>query len=166
VLPQPFHVHLSAARNNWESWETVLGKDHPSTLASMNNPADVLNRQGKYEQAEDYPHWSSCFRRRNPTLLPNKGHFNLGVFGWIFNIVTVGWTLLALVVYDLPLYLPVTGSNMSKPSPPLTGFLFLRYTLLTVSRLYLRRDWRASSLWRHQLVLVYTIKISGSSTLS
>jgi len=54
------------------------------------------------------------FRRRSPTFLPNKGHFNWGVFGWVFNIITVGWTLLALVVYDLPLYLPVTGADMSK----------------------------------------------------
>ena len=33
--------------------ETVLGKEHPSTLSSMNNLADVLSDQGKYEQAEE-----------------------------------------------------------------------------------------------------------------
>jgi hypothetical protein len=31
----------------------VLGKEHPSTLASMNNLAAVLWSQGKYEQAEE-----------------------------------------------------------------------------------------------------------------
>jgi hypothetical protein len=29
--------------------ETVLGKEHPSTLTSMNNLAGVLRDQGKYE---------------------------------------------------------------------------------------------------------------------
>lgn len=31
--------------------ERALGKEHPSTLASMNNLASVLSQQGKYEQA-------------------------------------------------------------------------------------------------------------------
>jgi hypothetical protein len=33
--------------------ETVLGKEHPDTLTSMNNLALVLSDQGKYEQAEE-----------------------------------------------------------------------------------------------------------------
>jgi len=33
--------------------ETVLGKEHPNTLASMSNLANVLSDQGKYEQAEE-----------------------------------------------------------------------------------------------------------------
>jgi hypothetical protein len=32
--------------------ETVLGKEHPSTLTSMNNMATVLSDQGKYKEAE------------------------------------------------------------------------------------------------------------------
>jgi tetratricopeptide (TPR) repeat protein len=32
--------------------ETVLGREHPSTLTSMSNLALVLRRQGKYEDAE------------------------------------------------------------------------------------------------------------------
>ena len=31
----------------------VLGKEHPSTLMSMNNLAEVLRHQGNYEQAEE-----------------------------------------------------------------------------------------------------------------
>jgi hypothetical protein len=31
----------------------VLGKEHPSTLTSMNNLATVLRDQGKYEQVEE-----------------------------------------------------------------------------------------------------------------
>ena len=30
----------------------MLGKEHPSTLTSMNNLAEVLHRQGNYEEAE------------------------------------------------------------------------------------------------------------------
>jgi len=33
--------------------EMVLGKEHPDTLTSMNNLAEVLRGQGKYEQAEE-----------------------------------------------------------------------------------------------------------------
>jgi hypothetical protein len=29
----------------------VLGREHPSTLSSMNNLASVLDSQGKYEEA-------------------------------------------------------------------------------------------------------------------
>jgi hypothetical protein len=31
----------------------VLGKEHPNTLMSMNNLANVLNDQGKYELADE-----------------------------------------------------------------------------------------------------------------
>jgi hypothetical protein len=33
--------------------ETVLGKEYPDTLTSMNNLAEVLSGQSKYEQAEE-----------------------------------------------------------------------------------------------------------------
>ena len=33
--------------------EIVLGKEHLSTLANMNNLVEVLSRQGKYERAEE-----------------------------------------------------------------------------------------------------------------
>jgi hypothetical protein len=33
-------------------YQTVLGREHPSTLTSMSNLAGVLDRQGKYEEAE------------------------------------------------------------------------------------------------------------------
>lgn len=32
--------------------ETVLGKDRPDTLSSMNNLAEYLRQQGKYAEAE------------------------------------------------------------------------------------------------------------------
>ena len=31
----------------------MLGKEHPFTLTSMNNLAEVLSRQGIYEEAEE-----------------------------------------------------------------------------------------------------------------
>jgi hypothetical protein len=33
--------------------EKVLGKEHPDTLASMDNLANVLNRQGKCEEVKE-----------------------------------------------------------------------------------------------------------------
>lgn len=35
-----------------ELYGTVLGPEHPGMLASMNNLAAVLGRQGKYDEAE------------------------------------------------------------------------------------------------------------------
>ena len=43
-------IHRQALRLQ----ETVLGKEHPSTLTSMNTLAGVLRDQGKYEEAEEY----------------------------------------------------------------------------------------------------------------
>ncbi len=39
-------------RQTVELTEKMLGVDHPSTLGSMNNLADVLQEQGKYAEAE------------------------------------------------------------------------------------------------------------------
>ncbi|KAI1132153.1 hypothetical protein F5Y10DRAFT_6263 [Nemania abortiva] len=39
-------------RQTLQLQEEVLGREHPSTLASMNNLANVLDDQGKYEEAE------------------------------------------------------------------------------------------------------------------
>jgi hypothetical protein len=35
--------------------EMVMGKEHPSTLTSINKPAGVLTDQGRYDQAEQMP---------------------------------------------------------------------------------------------------------------
>jgi tetratricopeptide (TPR) repeat protein len=40
-------------RESLEARDLVLGKEHPDTLRSMNNLANVLGDQGKYEQAEE-----------------------------------------------------------------------------------------------------------------
>ena len=39
-----FHVRVA---------EEILRTEHPDTLASINNLAEVLRNQGKYEQAEE-----------------------------------------------------------------------------------------------------------------
>ena len=50
--------------------ETVLGKEHPDTLASMNNLALVLRSQGKYEEAERmHGQRESKIRTSDPCLL-------------------------------------------------------------------------------------------------
>jgi hypothetical protein len=46
---------------------TVLGNDHPDTLASMNNSTSVLSYQGKYEQAEK--NTSTNTRAEHPSTL-------------------------------------------------------------------------------------------------
>jgi tetratricopeptide (TPR) repeat protein len=47
--------YAEAEAMDWQALqlqETVLGKDHPDTLASMNNLAESLRQQGKYAEAE------------------------------------------------------------------------------------------------------------------
>ena len=44
--------------------EKMLGKEHPSTLRSMNNLAEVLRSQGKYEEAEEMHRQALGLRER------------------------------------------------------------------------------------------------------
>ncbi|KFX97037.1 hypothetical protein V490_03022 [Pseudogymnoascus sp. VKM F-3557] len=53
------------------------------------------------------------FRGRAPQYLPSSGRWNLGKFGWFVNVVTVSWSALQLVLYNLPLTLPVDGLSMN-----------------------------------------------------
>jgi len=77
------------------------------------------------------------WRRRAARFLPRKGHYNMGVLGWAFNTITVGWTVFSIVIYCLPPYLPVIPSNMSAPAspPPIHA---ARTDFLLHHRLYMR----------------------------
>ena len=44
--------------------EKMLGKEHASTLTSMNNLAEVLSRQGKYKEAEEMHGQTLALRER------------------------------------------------------------------------------------------------------
>lgn len=44
---------IMALSTSTRASETMLGKGHPDTLASINKLAEVLQGQGKYEQAEE-----------------------------------------------------------------------------------------------------------------
>ena len=44
--------------------EKLLGKEHPSTLGSMNNLALVLSKQGKYDEAEEMHRQALALRER------------------------------------------------------------------------------------------------------
>ncbi|PYI16088.1 putative choline transporter [Aspergillus violaceofuscus CBS 115571] len=56
-------------------------------------------------------------RRRGSAWLPANRPFRLpSSVGWIANIVTVGFSVLALVFYSFPTIRPVTGSNMNYTS--------------------------------------------------
>lgn len=50
---------------------------------------------------------------RNQKYLPTKSPFNLGKFGWLVNGLVVAWTAFALVLFSLPVVLPVTPGSMS-----------------------------------------------------
>jgi tetratricopeptide (TPR) repeat protein len=59
--------------------EKVLGKEHPSTLASMNNLARVLDSQGKYEEAEQMHRqalqlWEKVLGQEHPSTLTSMSN--------------------------------------------------------------------------------------------
>lgn len=54
------------------------------------------------------------WNKRSDAVLPKTRSTNLGVFGWICDIVTVLFALLCTVMYCFPVSLPVTAGNMSK----------------------------------------------------
>ena len=94
------------------------------------------------------------WQRRHPQFLPSKGRFNLGAFGWVANAVTVGWAMLSLVIYSLPVSLPATSSNMSESLSPPPHVADMGLTALCPSpgRLYLCGARRHGHLHPRQLV--------------
>lgn len=53
------------------------------------------------------------YRRRSSAYLPSHRFFNLGLFGWVSNIVTLIFGVVTLVFYNFPAEVPVDGGNMS-----------------------------------------------------
>ncbi|KAF5707560.1 choline permease [Fusarium mundagurra] len=49
---------------------------------------------------------------RGRSILPPHPHFDLGRWGYFVNYVAVAWAMLTIVIYVMPLYLPVTGENI------------------------------------------------------
>jgi choline transport protein len=54
------------------------------------------------------------YRRRSTKFLPSSRSFKLGPFGWVANAFTVIMAFIAIIFYNFPTVMPVTGSNMSK----------------------------------------------------
>ena len=62
---------------------------------------------------------------RNPRYLPKKGHWNMGMLGWLYNGISVVWAVIVLIFYCFPTATPVTGSTMNYAAAVLaTMFLF------------------------------------------
>ncbi|CAF4973888.1 unnamed protein product [Rotaria sp. Silwood1] len=53
------------------------------------------------------------FRGRH---LVDKAPFHLGKFGYVINIITILWILLAIVIFMMPIAIPVTPSSMNYAS--------------------------------------------------
>jgi hypothetical protein len=66
-------------RRTLELREKVLGREHPSTLASMNNLALVLDCQGKYEEASSTsaPPKVAFLPPSPPASKPKPAHLNI-----------------------------------------------------------------------------------------
>jgi hypothetical protein len=58
LVPRAFRGHALRLR------ETVLGKEHPSTLTNMNNLATVLRYPGEYVEAEEIHRQALGLRER------------------------------------------------------------------------------------------------------
>ncbi|KAK7420837.1 hypothetical protein QQZ08_010238 [Neonectria magnoliae] len=53
------------------------------------------------------------WRKRSVRFLPKNRSFRLGPLGWVANVLTIVFAVVALVFYSLPTVLPVTSSNMN-----------------------------------------------------
>jgi hypothetical protein len=66
-------------------------------------------------------------RSKEHRLASNQGRtgflatFDLGAFGWVVNGITVAWSVLCLVIYDLPLTKYPTGLTMNYTCAVLGG---------------------------------------------
>ncbi|KAI8658002.1 hypothetical protein NCS57_01180600 [Fusarium keratoplasticum] len=50
---------------------------------------------------------------RGRSVLPDRSHFDLGRWGYLINYISVAWASLVIVIYVMPLYVPVdAGENI------------------------------------------------------
>jgi Flp pilus assembly protein TadD len=64
MASQEKHIPVETYRQTLELRRKVLGLEHPDTLASMNNLALALNRQGEYVEAEEMHRQTLELRRK------------------------------------------------------------------------------------------------------
>lgn len=64
-----------------------------------------------------------CLLINRESHFPAKRYFNLGKWGYAFNIISVLWIPLITVWLCFPLYLPATGTTMNYAAAVLTGVL-------------------------------------------
>lgn len=81
-----------------------------------------------------FPALLLLLQRRSEKYLKPGRYVSLGPFGWVCNTVTVAYSLVTLIFYCFPAYLPVTGISMSK-SPHSYGRFRLKYGSPFSSRL-------------------------------
>ena len=48
---------------------------------------------------------------RDAKYLPKKGHWNMGMLGWLYNGISVAWAVIVLIFYCFPVATPSTGST-------------------------------------------------------
>ena len=51
------------------------------------------------------------YQKRASRFLPAKGHWNMGLMGWFYNLVSVAWALIITVFYCFPTVTPVPGGS-------------------------------------------------------
>ena len=65
---------------------------------------------------------------RNERYLPRKGHWNMGMLGWLYNFISVVWAVVVLIFYCFPTTTSVTGSTMNYASVVL--FVILLFSII------------------------------------
>lgn len=76
----------------------------------------------------------SVLRRRKMVM---HSTFSLGKFGYLINIACLCWIMLAIVLFSMPVSLPVTASSMNYASVVFAGYLILTSdwgTILLISQ--------------------------------
>jgi len=76
-------VQIKNAEKDYEQYVNVLGNDHPDTLISLNNLADLFKDKGDYESA--LPLYKECLAKRRLVL----GNDHPDTLTSIFNLATL-----------------------------------------------------------------------------
>lgn len=104
---------------------------------------------------------------RGRKILPARPHFDLGRWGYFVNIVSVCWSLIIIVMYLCPLYVPVTAATIDYMnwSCLIVGATVLFPGIYWVWRARHRYIKDTNSVLEDNVVVINGVTVSGSEAL-
>ncbi|KEF59056.1 uncharacterized protein A1O9_03899 [Exophiala aquamarina CBS 119918] len=104
---------------------------------------------------------------RGRGILPARPHFDLGRWGYFVNVVSVCWSLIIIIMYLCPLYVPVTVATIDYMnwSCLIVGATVLFPGIYWVWRARHRYIKETNSVLEDNVVIINGVTVSGSEAL-